>query len=88
MRPASLPLFPEPLTFMRPHIAGWAEGDVVMFPDPKARDLQRKGRVLTSFPKSGTLLLRAECPDAIVEIEPERCRLVRRSLGEGGKVTA
>jgi len=76
MRPATLPLFPEPLPFMRPHIAGWAKDDVVLFADPKSPSLQRKGRVLTSLPHFNVLVLRAENPTAIVEISPERCRKI------------
>lgn len=76
LRAQPLPLFPEPLPFMRPHIAGWAKDDVVLFPDPKSPSLQRRGRVLTSLPHFNVLVLRAENPSAIVEIAPERCRKV------------
>lgn len=83
------PLFKDPLPFMRPHIAGWEVGDLVAFPDAKARSLERRGRVLASLPHHDMLVLRATCPDAIVEINPQRCRkiagLVRRSpQGEAG----
>lgn len=76
MRAAALPLFPEPLPFLRPHIAGWQKDDLVVFADPRAPSLQRKGRVLVSLPHHNALVLRAECPDAIVEIAPSRCRKV------------
>lgn len=76
MRSPTLTLFPEPLPFMRPHIAGWHEGDIVMIPDSRARSLERRARVLASLPHHNVLVLRAEAPDAIVEIAPERVRKI------------
>lgn len=68
------PLFNDALPFMRPRIAGWNVGDHVAFPDSKSRSLERRGRVLASLPHFGMLVLRATCPDAIVEISAGRCR--------------
>jgi len=69
-------LFNNALPFARPHIAGWNPGDIVMFPDPKSPTLERRGRVIASLPHFTALVLRAERPDAIVEINPARCRKV------------
>lgn len=73
MRPAPLPLFPDPLPFQRPRIAGWAVGDRVAFPDARAKSLERKGRVIAMLPHFNCLVLRSD-DDHIVEIDPARCR--------------
>ena len=75
-RAKQYPLFNDALPFARPHIAGWNPGDIVMFPDPKSPALERRGRVIASLPHFTALVLRAERPDAIVEINPARCRKV------------
>lgn len=76
MRPLEPPLFPQPLPFQRPQIAGWPIGASVAFPDPKAPSLERKGRVIATLPGFNALVLRCVGPAAIVEIAPERCRRI------------
>lgn len=75
MRPALLTLFPEPLPFMRPHIAGFERGMRVEIPDPKARSLARRGVVVVTLPHFNQVVIR--CDDgAIVDIAPERVRRI------------
>lgn len=71
----SHPLFgPAPLRFERRNIEGWRIGDRVLFPDPNHPRLQRPATVIAMLPRLGRLVLRAQEPDAIIDIEPRRCR--------------
>lgn len=76
MRPATIPLFPEPLPFMRPHIAGFERGMRVEIPDPKSRSLARRGHVVVTLPHFNQVVIRTD-DGAIVDIAPERCRKVK-----------
>lgn len=76
MRAQSLPLFPEPLPFMRPHIKGFEKGDRVAIPCPRARSLERTGTVIVTFPHHNEVVLKADDTGAIVTIAPERCRKI------------
>lgn len=77
MAEPSHPLFARaPLRFERRNIDGWRVGDRVLFPDPNHHRLQRPGTVIAMLPRCNKLILRATEPDAIVDIEPSRCRKV------------
>jgi len=67
--------FPEPLKFERPHIAGFARGDRVEIPDPKARSLARRGHVVVTLPRWNEVVIHTD-DGAIVNIAPERVRRI------------
>jgi hypothetical protein len=76
MRAAPLPLFPEPLPFQRPSIAGWKVDDRVAF-GPALPGLERRGRVITMLPSFDLLVIRTD-DHTLAEVTPSRCRKLTR----------
>lgn len=68
----ALPLFPEPLPMVRPHIAGFTPGDRVAF-GPALCGLERFGRVIATLPHFNLVVIRTD-DHRIADIAPERCR--------------
>ena len=78
MKPAALPLFPDPLPAARRGIPGWKRGDRAEYPDPKAKLLNSRGTVIAVLAERGDLCIR---PDHRAEVQiiilASRCRRIR-----------
>jgi len=88
MTPAtSLPLFgaqsPPPVP---PSLAGWRRGDGCLLGSLKDPTHWRKAVVIAVGCRSHVLTLRAEAPDAIVQVQmPDFARLLRRPPAAAGR---
>jgi hypothetical protein len=84
-QPASqlLPLFgPAAPPPQRADLAGWHYGDPCLLHDPKNPGHWRKARVIGVSPRAHLLTLRAQSPDAIVQLNPiTHAHMLRRPTG-------
>lgn len=72
MRPAPLPLFPEPLSVQRRGIPGFAVDDRVAF-GPALPTLETRGRIIALLPRLHLIVIRTD-RNTIAEVDPARCR--------------
>jgi hypothetical protein len=80
MMAPTLPLFgPIPPPVARATLDGWKYGDACLLADERNLGQWRKARVIAVRPRAHVLTLRAERPDAIVEVQlPHFANKLRR----------
>ena len=56
--------------FKRATLGGYHVGDLIWFHVPGQPGVKHKGRVINILPTFHSLIMRVECPDRIVELNP------------------